>query len=153
MDNAEAEGVRVLLEQYPDGVEVGPDGPRSSANFTLLGKVSAAPKNPLAADFGLWFYDYKEGERWRTAACAWQVPLTWVTLEIWQILPFYAPCRVNDGTPDERRAEMVRAMKRATHALGGDLLVVTRFDGSSGRRQFAGTPDVFGTGYAFKTAR
>jgi hypothetical protein len=151
MDNAEAADVRVLLERFPDGVELGPDGPRSSANFTLLGKVSAAPRDPRAADVGLWFYPYKEGERWRTALCAWQVPLSWVTLDLWQLLPTYLPCRVGTGTADERRAEMVRAMQRATKALGGDLLVVARFEDVLGGGRHYPMPDVFGTGYAFKT--
>jgi len=56
-----------------------------------------------------------------------------------------------EGTPDDRRAEMVRAMKKATRALGGDLLVVTRFEASIGRSRASGLPDAYGTGYAFRT--
>lgn len=42
------------------------------SRYDLLGKVSAQINDPGWALFGFWFYDYNDGEKWRTGLCSWQ---------------------------------------------------------------------------------
>jgi len=46
-------------------------------------------KNPYLE---YWFRDYRPEESWRAAMCHPQVPLTWLTLGIWSIIPTYYVC-------------------------------------------------------------
>ena len=131
MPEHSADKVRVLVETLPEGMAL-KDGliVYDHAQYELLGKVSATYKDPGAVNYGLWFYSYKEDERWRKGLCAWQVPLSWVTLTMWSYLsPSYYPCRVVPGSEEERRADIVETMQRATKALGGNLVIVAGFGG------------------------
>lgn len=126
-----ADGVKVLVESLPEGMVL-KDGQIvvDPARYEMLGKVSATYKDPSGVNMGLWFYGYKESEKWRTGLCAWQVPLSWVTLTMWSwLVPTYYPCRVGAGNEEERRADIVETLQRATKALGGNLVVVAGFGG------------------------
>jgi len=46
-------------------------------------------KNPYIQ---YWFRDYRPGGGWRTALCYPQVPLTWLTLGLWSLIPTYYVC-------------------------------------------------------------
>jgi hypothetical protein len=123
--------VKVLIEAIPDGMAIKDKSlVYDHARYELLGKVSAEYKNPGAVNMGFWVYDYKEGENWRTGLCAWQVPLSWVSLTLWSWLsPTYYPCRVGAGSEEDRRQEVVSTLQKATKALGGDLVIVAGFGG------------------------
>jgi hypothetical protein len=152
MDSDDAAAVRVFIETYPDGIAPGPNGPVADpGRFDVLGRVTGSYKDPLLVDLGVWFYDYKEGERWRHPVCDWQVPLGWLTLTLWTLAsPTFIPCRVGEGTPDERRADLVRALQKATRALGGNLVVIEKFEGDTHPKSLRVTPYLYATGYAFR---
>lgn len=156
MSNADAANVKVFFGKYPEGVSfqeskiiVDP------ARFDLIGDVEARYNKTFASSLDWWIYDYREGERWRTGYCAWQVPFGWATLGLWAILPIHYPCAVSEGSEDDRRAEIVRTLQKATKALGGDVVIITHF----GRLPFPEGPDdgtgsmraTIGTGYALRT--
>jgi hypothetical protein len=134
MTAAVASGVAVLVATLPDGVKR--DGPTlvvDTARYRLLARVSAEPNDGGAAFFGLWWYEYNDDESWRTPYCAWQVPLSWLTLTLWSQLPVHYPCKVGVSDAPEavgkRKQRIVDTMKRATKALGGDLLIIESFGG------------------------
>ena len=131
MPEHSADKVRVLVETLPEGMGL-KDGviAYDHAQYELLGKVSASYKDPSAVNLGLWFYGYKEDERWRKGLCTWQVPISWLTLTMWSYFsPTYYPCRVAPGSEEERRADIVETLQRATKALGGNLVIVSGFGG------------------------
>ena len=131
MPEHSADNVKVLIETLPEGMAV-QDGSIAFDHdrYEMLGKVSAAYKDPSGVNMGLWFYGYKESEKWRTGLCSWQVPLSWVTITMWSWLsPTYYPCRVTAGDEEARRADIVETLQRATKALGGNLVVVAGFGG------------------------
>jgi len=123
---AEAKDVRVIMGALPEGMRAH-DGVLEvdTERYEILGKVSADLNNPLAANMGIWIYDYKPEERWRVGYCAWQVPLTWVTLGLWAwVSPLHYPCKAPMGDDEERKQEIVATLQRATKALGGNMVVV-----------------------------
>src|SRR4051812_43425054 len=73
--------VKVLQNAMPDGIEVkdGTISVKDGYPHVVLGKFT------LTANFAstLWFADYNP--TWRKGYCYPQVPLTWVTLGLWQI--------------------------------------------------------------------
>jgi hypothetical protein len=82
-------GVKVLQNALPDGVEVkdGTISVKDGYPHVVLGKFTLSPS--FASTF--WFADYDP--TWRKGYCYWQVPLTWVTLGLWQALvPISYPC-------------------------------------------------------------
>jgi hypothetical protein len=162
--NEGAAEVKVLIETLPEGMAL-KDGELvfDHERFEMLGKVSAQYKDPGMANLGFWFYPYQDKDSWRTGLCAWQVPLSWVTLTMWAwLVPTYYPCRVRMGDEEERRAAIIDTMQRATKALGGNLVVVGGFGGvdfitvnsRSGMVVHANSVSTLsGTGYAFKVKR
>ncbi len=161
VSRTESDAVKVMVGQLPDGMGVKEGALRyDEERYELLGKVTAHYKDPSLANIGLWFYGYKEGERWRTGLCAWQVPLSWVTFTMWSWLsPTYYPCRVSGGDPEDRRDEIVSTLKRAGKAVGADLVVVSGFGGINFVTVHAGTgavvsasavSDLNAQGYAFR---
>ncbi len=87
----------------------------------------ASPKQPYS---GFWFYDYPEDESFRNVYGNVQVPLSWATLLIWSVLPFFAPCRVVEtdlpGDVAARRMRIVATLRKAAKAAGANLLIVTK---------------------------
>jgi hypothetical protein len=126
-----AQDVKVLIETLPEGMglkngELGYD----HARYEMLAKVSAEYRDPSLVNLGFWFYHYGQKDSWRTGLCAWQVPLSWVTLTMWSwFVPTYYPCRVGRGEEEDRRAAIVDTLQRATKALGGNLVIVAGFGG------------------------
>jgi hypothetical protein len=156
-----SDDVKVLLEMLPDGMAL-KEGQLvfDHTRYQMLGKVSAEYRDPSGVNLGWWFYHYQDKDSWRTGLCAWQVPLSWVTLSMWSwFVPAYYPCRVKFGDEDERRATAIQTLQRATKALGGNLVVVAGFGGIdfitvSGRSGVVLNANSVGalrsTGYAFK---
>lgn len=156
MSNADAASVKAYVGgNYPEGVSFQDSKIIADpARFQLLGAVEATQNPTLVAGLGWWIYHYREDERWRVGYCAWQVPLGWVTLGLWGIVPIHYPCGVSQGTEEDRRAEIVRTLQKATKALGGDVLIVTYFGklhgplGPDASTEF--TKATLGTGYALR---
>jgi len=146
---ADVEDVEALVGSLPEGVEVrGAELVVDRERYELLGQVTASPEGNLFSRFGAWFYDYPEDESWRKPFCYWQVPLVWVTLTFYAWLsPLQYPCRVVDGSSasaiEARKHRLVETLRKATKALGGNLVVVTSF----GRTQLvvAGTSQLLDT--------
>ena len=122
----QAADVKVLVGSIPSGMSL--EGGMLKVDpeqYDLLGRVEAHLNNPLTANLGLWVYDYAPGERWRVGYCAWQVPLSWVTLTLWALLvPLHYPCKAVMGDEETRTATIVETLRRAGKALGADLVIV-----------------------------
>jgi hypothetical protein len=153
MANDDAANVRVFVDSFPDGIAPGPIAPiPEPSRYELLGKVIAEYKDPTLVDLGVWFYSYKEGERWRHGLCDWQVPLSWVTFTLWAaVSPSFIPCRVGIGTLDERRNDIVQSLRKAAKALGGDVVVVENLESQIRLTSQRSTTYLFATGYAFRS--
>lgn len=121
-DEGTADDVKAIVLELPDGITLENDVLRvDAARYEVLGKVAAEP----AGDF---FYPYREG--WRRPFCYPQRVLTVATLFVWMAVPTSWPCFVSAGSVDDRRDRIVEAMKRATKALGGNLVLVGGFGGT-----------------------
>lgn len=155
----DAKNVKVFMNELPDGMGI-KEGAfvYDREHYELLGKVTADYKDPSLANLGFWVYGYKESERWRTGLCAWQVPLSWVTLTLWSWLsPTYYPCRVSAGEAEERREEIVETLRRAAKAAGADFVIVSGIGGVNVITVSGGTvvgansiSDLSAQGYAFR---
>jgi len=118
--------VKAVVGSLPEGTRLH-DGvfEVDPARYELLGKVEAQLNNPTAANFGMWVYDYAPNEKWRVGYCAWQVPLSWATFTLWSIVsPTHYPCKATMGEEEARKQEIIATLRRATKALGGDVVVV-----------------------------
>jgi hypothetical protein len=117
-----AEEVKAMVMQIPPGMELKGDVLHVDTNhYEVLGKVTAKPA-------GEFFYPYRED--WRRPYCYPQKVLIVATLFIWYIVPTSYPCNVSPGTVNERRDHIVEAMKRATKAMGGNMVLVGGFSGT-----------------------
>jgi hypothetical protein len=161
LPRGKAEDVKVMIGSIPPGMTVENDVLKvDPEQYEVLGRVEAHLNNPLTANLGFWVYDYAPAERWRVAYCAWQVPLSWVTLSLWAWLsPVHYPCKALMGDDEKRTAGIVETLKRAGKALGADLVVVPGIGGTtviSGTRSSAVVSTVNATdasGFAIKTKR
>jgi hypothetical protein len=126
----EAGDVEVLLNQMPEGVsfhdgkiDVAADSP-----WTLVGEATADPNGGRNYWF-VGFYDYNPDESWRKGLCYWQVPLHWLTLGLWWMIPTDYPCNVREGHSPEsinnRKRRVIRTLQRAAKAAKADLVVLT----------------------------
>ena len=132
---AEAARVKVYFDGLPDGM-TSQNGKLvwDPARYEVVGRVGVTIKNPGFANVGWGFYDYAQDQSWRKAYCWWQVPLSWLTIGIWAILPLYYPCWVlPESDPAVRKDRIVQSVRRAAYALGADVVVM-------------GTTNLFGTG-------
>jgi hypothetical protein len=159
MTDTKAKEVKVLVGTIPEGMDLDHETLRvDPAKYELLGRVEANLNNPLAANMGLWVYDYARDERWRLGYCAWQVPLSWMTLTLWAWLsPTHYPCKATMGDDEARTANIVETLRRAGKALGADLVVVPAIGGTtviSGNQHSAVVSSVNATnanGFAVRT--
>jgi hypothetical protein len=84
-----AKSVKVLQKSLPDGVEL-KDGVIKTSPESGLEVVSSF-RFFAAGGSTMWFADYSS--TWRKVLCYPQVPLTWVTLLMWQVfVPLSYPC-------------------------------------------------------------
>jgi len=126
---AQAKNVRAFVGDLPQGVSLDGDKIKADpAQYEILGKVYTNFKPPYI--FNTWFYDYPEDESGRKLYCHVQVPLAWITLTMWSYLPWTYPCQVVDSynNPKDinaRKFRIVNTLKKATAALGGNILVIT----------------------------
>jgi hypothetical protein len=117
-----AEEVKAVVMQLPPGMDLKGDVLEvDETRYEVLGKVAAKP----AGDF---FYPYREG--WRRPVCYPQRVLLVATLFIWAAVPTSWPCFISAGTVEDRRDRIVEAMRRATKAMGGNMVLVAGFGGT-----------------------
>lgn len=131
MDDKTASDVEVLVGKLPEGVAIEGGTVRvDPARCELLGTVTAKT-NGIVDFINFWFYPYVEEEAWRKGFCFWQVPLTWVTLTTWSFVsPLSYPCKVIDSgsspaAVEARKEKIMQTLRRATKAMGANLLIVT----------------------------
>jgi hypothetical protein len=119
----EADEVKAFVAQLPPGITI-QDGVLKAdpEAYEVLGQVTAKPA-------GEFFYPYRES--WRKPVCYPQRVLTIATLYMWFLVPSVWPCFISPGTVEERRDAIVEAMKRATKAMGGNMVLVTGFGGTT----------------------
>ena len=146
-----AQDVVAVVDQLLPGMDY-KDGVFNAdpARYEVLGKVSAKPA-------GEFFYPYKEG--WRKPVCWPQRVLVVATLFLWLAVPTAWPCFIGSGSVEDRRDSIVESMKRATKAMGGNLVLVAGFQGRvtiTATRSYASvsTMDaVEGVGWAIRMKR
>jgi hypothetical protein len=132
---AEAARVKVFFDDLPDGM-TSQNGRLvwDEARYEVVGRVGVTPQSAGFSNVAWGFYDYAPDQSWRKGYCWWQVPLGWLTIGIWAITPFYAPCWVlPESDPAVRKERIVQSIRRAGFALGADLVVM-------------GTTNLFGAG-------
>jgi hypothetical protein len=130
LKSEEVRHIPVLLNQLPEGVsfsgeqiQVAPDSP-----WTLIAEATAMP-NGGRNYWLMGFYDYNEDESWRKGLCYWQVPLHWLTIGLWYIVPTDYACNVFESnsvsSANERKRRVISTLQRAASASGADLVVLT----------------------------
>jgi hypothetical protein len=122
-DGVKRDQVTVLLDTLPEGIKVseGSFGVEEGFQHEIVGKFVIGSG---AASF-LWFSDFEEG--WRKGMCYWQVPLVWVTLTIWIVVPTYYPCF---ATPVRTKIAVTRDAKALAAAADADTVLMGFIGGS-----------------------
>ena len=152
---ADASKINVYVGTFPEGItlENGAITVSPDSNFELIGKVYTAEDVPSP----IWFSTHPEDEGWKNAYCNAQVPLTWVTVMMWWVVPVHYPCwPAETNSPSrisDRKMRIINTLKKATKAAGGDTLIITEL----GSTQFVAGTKVMSTlemtgaeGYALK---
>ncbi|MFT4626334.1 MAG: hypothetical protein ACI8PZ_005011 [Myxococcota bacterium] len=104
----------VVLEGYEDRYRV-----IGMAEGDYMPKAQKAVINNI---YGTWTY---EDTPWRKGYCYWQVPLKVATLGLWAYLPPHYPCIGSaPRDEDERQIALIEEMKKSTHVMGGNTLLV-----------------------------
>lgn len=110
--------VIVLVDALPKGISLahGTLQVEEGYQHQVLGwfKVTRTRASPI------WFYPYRGIGR--KALCYWQVPLTWITLGIWMIVPTSYPCWSKNSMPVD---DAVQKAKAIAESAGGDLIAGT----------------------------
>jgi len=140
---AEAADIEVFVGTFPEGIDYN-DGKITvdpNAGYVVMGKVYT---NMSTQSSFFWFGDYPEDESWKKGYCHWQVPLKWLTLNMWNLTGMYYTCYHSESNDSEdidaRKSRIIKTLRKAAKAAGGDLLIVTHLgqtetvDAKSGRR-------------------
>jgi hypothetical protein len=133
LPSSELRAVRVAEERLPEGLsfEEGELVVTDPSRYEIVGRVSTQYEMSPAVltSMSLGFYRYDSSEAWKNPYCNVQVPLGWLTLSLWTLVPLHYPCMVAEGdtarATDGRRARILEALVRGTVASGGNLLVLT----------------------------
>ena len=76
-------------------------------------------------------------QRWRRGLCYWQVPIAWLTLGIWHLVPLYYPCipaiwhtgALREVAGEEKRIAILRSGLRAEACrLGATAIIGVAID-------------------------
>ncbi len=121
MDVEEAAHIKVLVNQLPEGMTT-KDGELSydRDRYSVVAEVKVTDDPSY---IGLWFEKYDDHEKWKSGYCNAQVPLNWITLYTWPILPFYWPCWKGGLKEEDRLEHMVARIRTAAVVLGANLIV------------------------------
>lgn len=130
VSDREAADVPVLLNELPSGVSSvdGKIAVSPESQWILVAEATADPNGGPRFWFRQ-FYDYNDDESWRKGFCYWQVPLHWVTLGLWFLVPTDYACNVSEDrsvqSANKRKERVVRTLQRAAKATHSDLVVLT----------------------------
>jgi hypothetical protein len=108
--------VKILQNATPEGIEIkdGTISVKEGYPHVVLGKFTLS--SALAST--IWFADYEP--TWRKGYCYPQVPLTWVTIGLWQFLvPLAYPCWGGKLSHDVA----IQQMKTLAVVVGANLIV------------------------------
>lgn len=122
----EASAVKVMFESVPPGVKAdnGVVSVEEGYPLRIVGKFTLF----TSGGSPLFFADYKSTGR--KALCYPQVPLTWITLGIWLLVPSSYPCW---GNAMKTQDDWVANLRLLGHAAGGNLVLALR--GAGGNAQ------------------
>jgi len=113
--------VKVLVDTVPEGISVN-DGQISSESdyeHEVIGHFSFRPDYKRQDSDALdAFTNYKTG--WRKAVCYPQVPLRYVTLGLWKIIPTSYPCY---GSISQSKEDMISEAQKLTKITGVFLIL------------------------------
>ncbi len=123
--------VMVVSGQFPEGLTLMEQGTKVvvasgyEQKYQILGDVEADFFKGVSQFRSLlWTYDYKDN--WRQNYCLVQAPFKLVTLGIWTLLPIAWPCVASaPSDPLDRKQALIEDLKKATKALGGNLLILS----------------------------
>lgn len=109
-------GIEVWVGKIPAGIEVreGVISVQEGVPYEILGKASVMFDS--GSQFA--FPDYEDG--WRKGLCYWQVPVTWLTLGLWAVVPLNYPCSVK--SPREKE-DVLTATRNLVKKVGGHFFV------------------------------
>lgn len=114
--------VAVLLDQMPVGIhENGPGllAVETGYQHEILGRATVRGRKGTFY-FLARFLEYRD--EWRRALCYWQVPLEWITLGFWSLVPTSYACHAS-GTPLTRE-EAIEDLRKAASAVNADLVFI-----------------------------
>lgn len=114
--------VKVLLNTVPEGIDMSGNTIKVEPGYAhrILGRFGIAQKSGL---FYLvaGFFDYED--TWRKGVCYWQVPLEWLTVGFWSVVPTSYVCHPSLGLRD--KADVVTEVKKAAAAAGADMVIMS----------------------------
>lgn len=125
--------VRAITGALPAGLELTENGqklvvhPPWEKRYTVLGSVTSRHEYSFQEAMWLsliWKPRYHPMHSGRDAACWIQAPFKLVTLGAWGIFPWAWPCMAKYPDDDDNLELHVRHLKRLTHALGGNLIIL-----------------------------
>jgi hypothetical protein len=133
MAPVELRSVRVAEDKLPEGLAFreGELVVTDPTRYEIVARVSTQYEMSPAimASMSIGFYRYDSSEGWKNPYCNVQVPLGWLTLSMWTMVPLHYPCMVAEwdspAAADRRRARILETLVRGTAAAGGNLLVLT----------------------------
>lgn len=121
----DASRVRLLLDTIPEGIEVkdGVAHTKQGYSHVVISKFRFLYPPGMAT---LFFYDYRTAGL--KALCWWQVPLSYLTLAAWLVVPTSWACFPPISVT---KRVIIRDAKKLAAAVGGDL-VLARYIGDEG---------------------
>ncbi|MCH2108519.1 MAG: med21 domain-containing protein [Polyangiaceae bacterium] len=107
----------VLIDTLPSGFNLsdGVVGVDDGWDHEVLGKFSISN-----FDTHLRFSNYKDG--WRKGLCYPQVPLQWLTLTLWTLVPTDYPCH---PLISAKKTSVIQDVRALVHAAGGDAAIIS----------------------------
>ncbi len=121
-----ADDVKVLIDELPEGMKF-EEGKLQydHARYVVLGSFEVTPDSNF---IGLWFDTYDAHEAWKNVYCNLQVPLNWLSIYTWPVLPFFWPCFKGSLDETSRIEHMVPRLQSAGKVLGATVVVATAGD-------------------------
>lgn len=117
-DESAGQSVKVLVDTVPEGIELkeGLIKVADGYNHEIVGKFALVPQ----VGTPMWFSEYESTPR--KAICWPQVPLVWVTLTLWLVVPTSWVCY---GSSVTSKPEFISYVKRLGAAAGGNMVILS----------------------------
>ncbi len=127
---SEVDNISVLFD-LPNGITEsnGVFSVSNESDYEVLGTVKTQSNGVISdLEVPMYFYSFNEDEKWRKYLCWPQVPLTWLTLTAWTIVPLYYPCWTRDTNNvqdvNKRKKRIKIALQKGAKAMGADTIVL-----------------------------